>query len=66
MLSYNIISYTFQSNDPGYDYYKNNVSNTFGFTLYAGGKYYFSNNVAGFLELSYGISYLTIGGSYKF
>ena len=36
------------------------------FALYIGGRYYFSDNLAGFAELGYGLGYLTLGLSYKF
>lgn len=36
------------------------------FALYLGGRYYFSDNLAGFAELGYGLGYLTLGLSYKF
>lgn len=66
MLSYNILSYTFKSDNIIYDHYGADYGSAFGLSLYIGGKYYFTNNIAGFLELGYGISYATIGGSYKF
>ena len=66
MLSYNVLNYTFKSDNLLYDNYHGDYPSAFGFTLYIGGKYYFTNNIAGFLELSNGISIATIGGSYKF
>jgi len=36
------------------------------FALYVGGRYYFSDKLAGFGELGYGLGYLTLGLSYKF
>jgi len=66
MLSYNIAGYTFDSPDPYWNYRKGAYANYLSLSLYVGGRYYFSSNVAGFLELGYGISYLTIGGSYRF
>ena len=66
MLSYNVLSYTYESNNSFYDNRGGNYPSALGFSIYIGGKYYFSSNVAGFLELGYGISYATIGGSYKF
>ena len=36
------------------------------FALYLGGRYYFSDKLAGFAELGYGLGYLTLGLSYKF
>jgi hypothetical protein len=35
------------------------------FSLYLGGRYYLDKNFSGFVELGYGISYLTIGVGYK-
>jgi len=35
------------------------------FSWFLGGRYYFSNNIAGLLELGYGISYLNIGIALK-
>jgi hypothetical protein len=37
-----------------------------GFSLFAGGRYYFSNNLAVMGELGYGISYLNLGIALKF
>lgn len=34
--------------------------------LYVGGRYFFTNNLAVFGELGYGLGYLTLGVSYKF
>jgi hypothetical protein len=49
------------------DYKKLTSSFTHGlFALYVGGRYYFSDKLAGFGELGYGLGYLTIGLSYKF
>lgn len=36
------------------------------FALYLGGRYYFTDKLAGFGELGYGLGYLTLGLSYKF
>jgi hypothetical protein len=49
------------------DYKKFTTSFTHGlFALYVGGRYYFSDKLAGFGELGYGLGYLTLGLSYKF
>ena len=49
------------------DYKKVTRSFTYGlFALYIGGRYYFSDKLAGFGELGYGLGYLTLGLSYKF
>jgi hypothetical protein len=62
MLSYDIVSYsnTFPSH---YNY--GGYSSGLGLSIYIGGRYYFTDNVAGFLELGYGISYATIGVAFK-
>lgn len=55
-----------------YNYYNaslNKVSTTTMhplFAFYLGGRYYFSDKLAGFGELGYGLGYLTLGVSYKF
>ncbi len=36
------------------------------FAFYIGGRYHFTDNLAGFGELGYGLGYLTLGLSYKF
>jgi hypothetical protein len=36
------------------------------FAIYVGGRYFFTDNLAGFGELGYGLGYLTLGVSYKF
>jgi hypothetical protein len=61
MLSFNILSY--DDNDPGFDY---NASSGLFFTVYVGGRYYFTPSVAAFAELGYGISYLNLGVAFKF
>jgi len=66
MLSYDIVSYSFESSNPLWDPYKGDYANSIGLSLYVGGRYYFSSNISGFLELGYGVSYLNIGGCYKF
>jgi hypothetical protein len=43
----------------------NNYTNAL-FAFYLGGRYYFSDKLAGFGELGYGLGYLTLGLSYKF
>ena len=42
-----------------------NYSNNVGLSLYAGGRYYFSESFGGFAEVGYGVSYLTLGVSFK-
>jgi hypothetical protein len=51
----------------GSTYVKGTSSTTHGLlALYIGGRYYFSDKLAGFGELGYGLGYLTLGLSYKF
>ena len=66
MLSYNVLSYSFDSPYSIYNNYKGSYPSYLGFSLYLGGRYFFTDNLAGFLELGYGISYATIGGAYRF
>jgi hypothetical protein len=66
MLSYSILSFKYSSSDPTYDYlYRKSYGSTFDFSLYIGGRYYFTDNVAAFLELGYGISNVTLGASFR-
>ena len=44
--------------------YASYASNIY-FSLFVGGRYYFTNNVGVFMELGYGISYLTVGLNFK-
>ena len=46
----------------GYGGYGNGLA----YQVHAGGRYYFSNNLAGFAEVGYGISALRVGLSLKF
>jgi hypothetical protein len=65
MLSYDIVTNTFTST-PGYEQYEGSYSNDLALSLYLGGRYYFSENIGAFMEIGYGVSYITIGGCYKF
>jgi hypothetical protein len=67
MLSFNNLSYKYEDNNPSYDLtgvksYGSSVS----LSLYAGGRYMFAEGVGAFLEAGYGISYLSLGVSFKF
>lgn len=62
MISYRAVS--FSDNGPGNNY--GAVSSDIYFTLYAGGRYYFSENWAAYGELGSGIASLTLGVCYKF
>ncbi|MEO5569782.1 MAG: hypothetical protein ABIT08_07655 [Bacteroidia bacterium] len=68
MLSYNIVNYEYSDNDPynSVSYNSENYDNNIYFTLYIGGRYFFSKSWGAYAELGYGVSYLNIGASYKF
>lgn len=66
MLSYNILSYKFSSNGSSSTHLSGNYGSTVGFSLYAGGRYLFTEKLGAFAELGYGVSYLTLGLAYKF
>jgi len=66
MLSYNILNYSFKDNNGNNVNGAGNYGSSTGFTLYAGGRYFFSENIAAFAELGYGVSYLTVGVAFKF
>jgi hypothetical protein len=66
MISYNIASYSYTSHDPYYDNYAyDGADSRLRFSLYFGGRYYVSPNVALFAELGYGISNFTLGASFR-
>jgi hypothetical protein len=63
MLGYDVVSSSAYGNS------LNNTSATgsgFGFSLFVGGRYYFSENIAAFAELGYGIAALQLGIAFKF
>jgi hypothetical protein len=62
MLSYNNVSY---SDNYIYHNYLGSYSSYVSLTLYVGGRYYFTKNIAAFAELGYGIAYLNIGASFR-
>ena len=65
MLGYNFINSKEIGNWPyGYDYSVN--SSYFIWSIYIGGRYYFSDSFAAMLELGYGIAWLNIGVAFKF
>ena len=64
LLGYDIVSMKeFGTAIPGYD---SASSSGFIWAWFVGGRYYFTDNFAAMAELGYGISYLTLGVSYKF
>lgn len=66
MLSYNILNYKYKSSNGTNIGGNGNYGSAAGFTLYVGGRYFFSPNVGAFAELGYGVSYLTLGLAFKF
>jgi len=68
MIGFNNLKFTEKTNDPNYyDYHYSNSYNSYlNTTLFAGGRYYFTEKLGGFAEVGYGIAYLTIGINYKF
>jgi hypothetical protein len=70
MISDNILSYKYSNNDPYYNNIFENVGKSYGsfiqFSAYVGGRYFFTDNLAGFAELGYGVAYLNLGVALKF
>lgn len=66
MLSYNILNYKYKDNEGNNVGGTGNYGSAAGFSLYVGGRYSFTPNVAAFAELGYGVSYLTLGLAFKF
>lgn len=64
MLGYNIVNSDWESGLPGYD--ADYTDSKLLLDLYIGGRYYFTDNVAGLLEIGSGIAYLNIGVALKF
>jgi hypothetical protein len=63
-LGYYISKY---KDNTGYTgYYDNVYGNKALFGIYAGGRYYFKDNIAGFAEVGYGVSTLKVGVTFKF
>lgn len=61
MLGYNIVKYSTTGEYTGVNNYGSGV----GYSLFVGGRWYFSENIAAFAELGYGISVANIGVSFK-
>jgi hypothetical protein len=66
MLSYNILNYKYSDNSGSGTLQKGSYGNALGFTAYVGGRYLFTDNLGAFVELGYGVSYLTLGLALKF
>lgn len=63
LLGYNIVSSKMFGTDTGLDYKASGSHVTW--SWFVGGRYYFSEKLAGMLELGYGITYLNIGIALK-
>ncbi len=59
MISFNNVSF---SGDSTFS----TASSGLGVTIFAGGRYYFSDNIAASLELGYGVAFANIGVSFRF
>lgn len=66
-LGVRLQSYSYYTYNNNLQYVKEHTNYTHGlFAFYLGGRYYFSEKLAGFGEVGYGLGYLTLGLSYKF
>ena len=65
MIGYNIYSWKWTGAYSDYDYYRYG-SNSFGWSWFAGARYYFANSIAVFGELGYGMALFNGGISFKF
>lgn len=61
-LGYNVFSTKYYDNT----YTTGGSASTLQFAWFAGARYYFSNNIAVFGEVGYGVAYLTVGIALKF
>jgi len=69
LIGLRIQTYNYETNNPDPDaniYRISNGSVYPAYSLFIGGRYYFTQNIGLFAELGYGISYLTGGLSFKF
>jgi hypothetical protein len=67
MLSYNILSYSYSDNaGTGVHGLNGSYGSTAGLSLFIGGRYFFSDNLAVLAELGYGVAFLNVGIALKF
>lgn len=64
LLGYNIASATEFGTPIGWDY--NSTSGGIVFSGFVGARYYFTESIAAFAQVGYGIAYLTFGVSFRF
>lgn len=62
MLGYNIASYSVSGGYTG----PNNYGSGLGYSFFLGARWFFTNNLAAFAELGYGVSVINAGISFKF
>lgn len=62
MLSYNNVSYKSSAGFTGSNAYGSGL----GFSIYVGGRWFFSESFGGYAELGYGVSTLNLGIAYRF
>lgn len=60
MLSYNILHYSADGISSGSN------GSAAGFSIFAGGRYYFSKSIAASAELGYGVAYINLGVALRF
>lgn len=63
LLGYNIVNSDWESDIPGFD--EDFTNSEFLLDIYVGGRYYFTESVAGVLEIGSGIAYFNIGVAFK-
>jgi hypothetical protein len=67
MLSYNHLSYSYNDNGgAGSVTGSGSYGSAVGLSLYIGGRYFFTDNIAALVELGYGVAYLNVGIAIKF
>jgi hypothetical protein len=65
MLSYNSVNYSYSSDD-GVDDPSGSYSSSMGLSGYVGARWFFTKNIAAYMEVGFGVSNLNFGGCYKF
>ena len=63
MLGYNIVTSSWYGSQQNVG---SASGSALGWSLFLGGRYYFTDNIGAFAELGYGIAYLQLGVSFKF
>jgi hypothetical protein len=65
MVSYNAVNYSYSGSDgladPG-----SNYDSGLGLSAYLGGRWFFTKNIAAYMELGLGVSNIAVGACYKF